>query len=1091
MRFSIVPPLAAALLLSIANLRAATLIYDDDATVANGITDGATTGWNTVSTVWFDGTNDVAWTNSTTNVAQFGGGSSGTAGSVTVGTVTANGIRFEPPFAGNYTLTGGTITLGGTTPTITTDADATITSTIAGTAGFIKAGSGMLTLSGNNSGLTGGVTLNAGTLQAVDTTTTATGNQTLVKVLGANTSPLTLNAGTLQIRANGDGTTTAQTLTFGAYNTVVGGDVTISVDRASGSGTTKTIAFGTLSIGTNTLTVTGGDAYILRFGTATLTGDVTFNTTTAGLTLNAISGGTHNVTKQGAAALVLSTSSTFGNLTITGGNVDLTGTNSTADVNVSGSGNFTTHSGETWTMNSLTYTSTSTVSNFNAQTVDSTYTIGTGGFTMSAGTITVVALNAGVTSKVILMSNATINGTSSLAASGSGNKLLDLNNASRTFTVSSGATFTVAPVIQNGAIDKEGAGTLKFTGANTYAGGTIINGGTVQTSGSGTLGATTADLTINTGGTLDVVGTSQTVNNFGGTGGTVTNSSSTAGTFTVGSNGGGGIFAGSINNGTGSLALVKNGAGTLTLTGSSTYTGGTTLNAGILAGSDATAYSGTNPTITKLFGTGTMTLNSGTLQIRIDGDSTTAAQTLSYGNNVVIGGDMTIDANRLGSTATTKTVAFGNLSIGANTLSIVGGNGYVVRFNTTTLTGNSTFNVGTGASLTFNSAVVGGTNSITKSGAGLLTMQGGTFGDLNITAGQADLFVTTTTGNVTVSGSGIFTTHSGDNWTMTSLTHNSSGTSNFTALATDSTYTIGVGGLSMSAGTILFNTTTTTGVNAKAVLLGDANITGTSSFTVNGSGNKLLDFNGGTRTFNISSGATFSVAPVIQNGGLVKSGAGVMVVTGANTYAGGTTISQGTFLANNTTGSATGSGQVTVSGGTLGGTGILGPTGGNTVLVNGTGTINPGIATADRTGTLTINSNLVMDASAGATPSITMEIEGKSAGLFDRIAGINNFALDGVINVTFINGFTGSTLVAGDNFDLFDWATADATNFNVNSDLMLPNISSFGLAWDSTHFLDAGSAGGVISVVTSTPEPSRGLLCLMAMGMVTMRRRRR
>ena len=80
----------------------------------------------TAAANWWDGNvgdSDIAWpTNATTYTAVFGAGS-GAAGTVTVGgAVTANAITFNPTGSGAYTLNGGTITLGGTTPTITMNA---------------------------------------------------------------------------------------------------------------------------------------------------------------------------------------------------------------------------------------------------------------------------------------------------------------------------------------------------------------------------------------------------------------------------------------------------------------------------------------------------------------------------------------------------------------------------------------------------------------------------------------------------------------------------------------------------------------------------------------------------------------------------------------------------------------------------------------------------------------------------------------------------------------------------------------------------------------------------------------------------------
>ena len=91
-----------------------------------------------------------------------------TARTVTVDAVTAEaGLRFSPT---GYTLTGGTLTLGGaaiTNNTITTDASVStaIATSLEGEDGMTKAGAGTLTLSGDNSGLSGGIAVAAGTLE--------------------------------------------------------------------------------------------------------------------------------------------------------------------------------------------------------------------------------------------------------------------------------------------------------------------------------------------------------------------------------------------------------------------------------------------------------------------------------------------------------------------------------------------------------------------------------------------------------------------------------------------------------------------------------------------------------------------------------------------------------------------------------------------------------------------------------------------------------------------------------------------------------------------------------------------------------------
>ena len=76
-----------------------------------------------------------------------------------------------------------------------------------------------------------------------------------------------------------------------------------------------------------------------------------------------------------------------------------------------------------------------------------------------------------------------------------------------------------------------------------------------------------------------------------------------------------------------------------------------------------------------------------------------------------------------------------------------------------------------------------------------------------------------------------------------------------------------------------------------------------------------------TTTFNVAAGGTASVSSAIaRGGGLTKTGAGVLILSGANTFTGTTTISGGTLLVNG----SIGAGAVTVqTNGTLGGTGSI------------------------------------------------------------------------------------------------------------------------------------------------------------------------
>ena len=131
---------------------------------------------------------------------------------------------------------------------------------------------------------------------------------------------------------------------------------------------------------------------------------------------------------------------------------------------------------------------------------------------------------------------------------------------------------TISGVISDGGssmLVKAGTGTLTLTGANTYAGGTTINGGLINFTtganlGTGTVNLNGGGLQWATGNTTDI---SSRLAPLG------------AGGATIDTNGNAVRFATGL---TGSGGLTKNGGGALFLLANNTYTGGTTVNGGIL-----------------------------------------------------------------------------------------------------------------------------------------------------------------------------------------------------------------------------------------------------------------------------------------------------------------------------------------------------------------------------------------------------------------------------------------------------------------------------------------------------------------------------
>jgi fibronectin-binding autotransporter adhesin len=330
---------------------------------------------------------------------------------------------------------------------------------------------------------------------------------------------------------------------------------------------------------------------------------------------------------------------------------------------------------------------------------------------------------------------------------------------SQTLTISNGSTTYTGIIQGTGGLTLSG-GTQTLSGANTYTGATTINGGTLQ-AGANTALAQTSAYTVASGATLALNNFNETIGSLAGAG-TVTNGGGNSRTLTVGDTSST-TFSGVMQNGAaGAFNLTKQGSGTLTLSGTNTFTGVTTINAGTLAlsasGSVATSSqvnvanaAGTfdisntsaGATITTLNGVANSNVTLGSQTLTLSNGSTTYAGiiqgagglTLTAGTQTLSGtntytGDTTINGGTLalsgaaGSIATSSQV---NIANAAGTFSIAGNTAGAVI---TTLNGvaNSHVTLGTqtltisNASTTY-AGIIGGTGGLTLT-AGTQTLSG-------------------------------------------------------------------------------------------------------------------------------------------------------------------------------------------------------------------------------------------------------------------------------------------------------------------------------------------------------------------------------
>ncbi|WP_313516544.1 autotransporter-associated beta strand repeat-containing protein [Pseudomonas sp.] len=329
-----------------------------------------------------------------------------------------------------------------------------------------------------------------------------------------------------------------------------------------------------------------------------------------------------------------------------------------------------------------------------------------GGTTLAAGTLGLI--------------NGQALGLGALAVTGSASLANDAAMAlSNAITLSNGANLSLPSdddltlngiISGNGALNKQNAGVLTLNAANSYSGGTTLNGGSLQLGDSAALGS----------GLLTVAGASQLTSNRVlslGNGVLLNASLAVPGAFDL-------TMAGDIS---GNGGLVKSGSGALLLTGSNSYSGGTTLQFGSLTG-DSDSLQGTidsaSGTLLSFDQTGSGTFAgtySGAGDLSKTGSGTltlNTPQTFSGLLSVLDGNLSTVDSSIIANAAAVSLGSAGTLALGGSE-------------SIASLTGSGRLLLDSGANLALGSSQNGvfagnidGSGSLQKVGSGSLTLSG-------------------------------------------------------------------------------------------------------------------------------------------------------------------------------------------------------------------------------------------------------------------------------------------------------------------------------------------------------------------------------
>jgi fibronectin-binding autotransporter adhesin len=586
------------------------------------------------------------------------------------------------------------------------------------------------------------------------------------------------------------------------------------------------------------------------------------------------------------------------------------------------------------------------------------------------------------------------------------------------------------------SLTKSGAGKLTLGGTNAVTGNTLVSAGVLELTNA--LALQNSALDTSGAGTVTVTGpTTLTVGGLSGStnlASVITTGYSGITTLTLNPLSGTQTYAGNITNGAAEMNLAKTGGGIQVLSGANTYNGTTTISGGrlrlgsadalgatsrvIVTGASAAIgatvgnfdLAGVSPTDAVL-----LDLNSGANNSDVGALYNSSATSATYSGAVSLlratkvgSGNIELAGGFTGGGFTLNKDGLNTLAItdgGTTSLNVLQANRGTVQVNPGTTLDVATLDIGTG-------------NSV----GGGLTLNGG-----NVTSAGQSRF-----GQGSGSASGSLTLNSGI-LTVPGLTK---GTLTFNANFN--------GGTLKASGdnASFFPAATIARVQAGGAFIDDGGF----AITI---GQALVH------------DTALDTPSVTLDGGLTKSGAGTLTLTGINNYTGATNVTDGTLVVN---GSISTSTTTVEDGGTLGGSGTVGAV---TVQSGGSLAIGSSPGTMTHIGDLTLSLGSISD----------FEINSFVPGNFDlalaALAGSQTVNFNsGTLNLIFQSGFNTEGSVKIFDFDIYA-----GTGFST--------VSSSGLASGFTATFDASN--GMVTVV---PEPNAVAL-LGSFGLLALLRRRR